>query len=96
MIAYRNSVSAAQVSTEVEQLLEDQRQQTLVLATLRDTTDDQLDENELQRAEEAVAEITSKIQQLGELSHSVTEMHYERLWESSNRLLQGWLAFYRS
>ncbi|MDH3994814.1 MAG: two-component sensor histidine kinase, partial [Gammaproteobacteria bacterium] len=33
MIAYRNSVDAAQLSTEVEQLLEDQRQQILVLAT---------------------------------------------------------------
>ncbi len=40
MIAYRNSVTAAQLSTEVEQLLEDQRQQILILATLRDTTED--------------------------------------------------------
>ncbi len=47
MIAYRNSVDAAQLSTEVEQLLEDQRQQILILATLRDTTEDQLDDAEL-------------------------------------------------
>ena len=38
MLAYRNSVSATQLSTQVEQLLEDQRQQILILATLRETT----------------------------------------------------------
>ena len=47
MIAYRNSVTASQLSTEVEQLLDDQRQQILVLATLRETTHDQLDADEL-------------------------------------------------
>ncbi len=47
MDAYRNSVDAAQLSTEVEQLLEDQRQQILILATLRDTTEDQLEDVEL-------------------------------------------------
>ena len=95
MIAYRNSVTAAQLSTEVEQLLEDQRQQTLVLATLRDTTDDQLEATELKQAEDAIATITGKIQKLGKLSHSVTELYYEQLWQSSSRLLEGWLDFYR-
>jgi len=55
MIAYRNSVAAAQLSTEIEQLLNDQRQQILVLSTLRDTTEDQLDEKELQQAQGANA-----------------------------------------
>ena len=95
MIAYRNSVSAAQLSTEVEQLLDDQRQQILVLATLRDTTEDQLDDTELQQAEDAIVTIIGKIQKLGKLSHSSTELQYEQLWESSSNLLEGWLEFYR-
>ena len=96
MIAYRNSVTAAQLSTEVEQMLEDQRQQILVLATLRDTTDDPLDSAELQQAEDAIATVIDKIQKLGKLSHSVNELHYEQLWDSADRLLQSWLEFYRS
>ena len=96
MIAYRESVSAAQLSSEIKKQLEDQRQQTLVLATLRDTTEDQLDEAELVQAEEAIATIFGKIQRLGRLSHNVTELHYEQLWQSSNKLLEGWLEFYRN
>ena len=79
MIAYRNSVGAAQLSTEVEQLLEDQRQQILVLATLRDSTEDQLDQDELRQAEQQISGIINKIERLGKLSHSVTELHYEQL-----------------
>ena len=96
MIAYRDSVSAAQLSSEVKIHLEDQRQQILVLATLRDTTEDQLDEAELRQAEDAIATIIGKIQKLGKLSHDVTELHYEELWDSASRLLENWLLFYRS
>lgn len=95
MIAYRNSVSAAQLSTEVEQLLEDQRQQILVLATLRETTEDQLDSDELAGAEKDIDNIINKIQRLGKLSHSITELHYEQLWNSASALLTDWLEFYR-
>jgi signal transduction histidine kinase len=95
MRAYRDSVSAAQLSTEVEQLLEDQRQQILILATLRETTEDQLGAAELKRAEDALATINRKIQELGGLSHSVTELNYELLWKSSSHLLKQWLRFYR-
>ena len=95
MIAYRNSVNAAQLSTEVEQLLEDQRQKILVLATLRDTTEDKLDSDELAPAEKDIDTIINKIQRLGKLSHSVTELHYEQLWNSASSLLEGWLEFYR-
>ena len=49
MIAYRNSVTASQLSTQVEQLLDDQRQQILVLATLRDTTQDQAQRHQLKQ-----------------------------------------------
>jgi len=96
MVAYRNSVTAAQLSKEVEQLLEDQRQQILILATLRETTEDQLDDAELQRAEDAIETINARIQELGKLSHGVTELSYEQLWESSSHLLKRWLNFYRN
>ncbi len=95
MAAYRDSVTATQLTTEIEQLLVDQRQQILVLATLRDTTEDQLDEEELKRAEAGIVTIIGKIQQLGKLSHSITELYYEQLWNSCSKLLQGWLDFYR-
>lgn len=95
MEAYRESVSAAQLSTEIEQLLEDQRQQVLILATLRETTEDQLENAELQQAEESIGIIGNKIQKLGMLSRGVTELNYELLWESSNQLLKDWLTFYR-
>ena len=95
MAAYRTSVNAAQLSTEVEQLLEDQWKQILVLETLRETTEDQLDDDELAQAEEDIADIINKIQRLGKLSHSITELHYEQLWNSASALLEGWLQFYR-
>jgi signal transduction histidine kinase len=96
MIAYRNSVTAARLSTDVEQLLTDQRQQILILAALRETTEDQLVKAELERAENALGTINSKIQKLGKLSHSNTELDYEMLWESSSYLLKLWLKFYRN
>ncbi len=96
MIAYRNSVAAAQLSTEIEQLLNDQRQQILVLSTLRDTTEDQLDEKELQQAQGELEDISDRIAELGELSHDVTEMLYQKLWQSSVALIDGWRGFYRN
>jgi signal transduction histidine kinase len=96
MVAYRNSVSAAQLSTEVEQLLDDQRQQILVLSTLRDTTQDQLELDELRQARGQIGEIATMIKELGELSHEVSQLHYEKLWQSNSKLLAGWLAFYQN
>jgi signal transduction histidine kinase len=96
MVAYRNSVTAAQLSAEVEQLLNDQRQQTQVLATLRDTTEDQLDADELNQAGTQINTIRSKISQLGGLSHDVTQLHYDRLSESSTKLLDDWYEFYEN
>lgn len=96
MIAYRDTVNAAQLSSAVQQLLDDQRQQVLILSTLRETTDDRLDQRELQRAEEEIARIYRQISKLGDLSHDVTQLHYERLFESTDKLLKAWLAFYQS
>ena len=95
MIAYRNSVTAAQLSTEIEQLLNDQRQQILVLSTLRDTTEDQLDRQELRQAESELQEISQKIVQL-ETSATGDQLHYQKLSQSSSVLLDGWLAFYKA
>jgi len=96
MLAYRNSVTAAQLSTEVEGLLNDERQQILVLSTLRDTTEDQLDSTELRQSIEAIQSVSTKIQKLGELSHDVTQLHYQKLWQASESLLEGWLEFYNN
>ena len=80
----------------MEQLLEDQRQQILILAALRDTTEERLGDAELQRAEDALVVINQKIQKLGKLSRGVTELNYDLLWQSSSNLLKRWLKFYRS
>jgi len=96
MAAYRNSVNAAQLSTEIEQLLEDQRQQVLILATLRDNTEDQLEDTELLQAETAIDTINATIKRLGSLSRGVTELDFEQLWESSSTLLENWTTFYRN
>ncbi|GAB3279116.1 sensor histidine kinase [Parahaliea aestuarii] len=96
MIAYRNSVNAARLSTDLEQQLDNQRQQILVLATLRETTGEPLDSQELARAEADITDIRGKVSQLGELSHEVTQLHFQKLKDSSNDLLDSWLAYYRN
>ena len=96
MVAYRDAVTAAQLSEQLEQQLDDQRQQILVLATLRDTTEDQLDAEELAQAEQDIRSIRGNISELGELSPDVTELQYQRLWQAGGELLDGWLAFYRN
>ena len=94
MVAYRNSVAAAQLSTEVEQLLNDQRQKILVLSTLRDTTEDRLADSDLDQARQEVGDISAKISKLGDLSHDITQLNYQKLWQSGDKLLTGWLEFY--
>ncbi|MEH6590579.1 MAG: HAMP domain-containing sensor histidine kinase [Halioglobus sp.] len=96
MVAYRTSVNAAQLSTEIEQLLGEQRKQVLVLATLRESADDQLDADEVEQAVSEVDNIFNKIRRLGRLSHDVTQMDYQKLWIISERLLKGWLEFYQN
>ncbi|MEH6610364.1 MAG: HAMP domain-containing sensor histidine kinase [Halioglobus sp.] len=96
MIAYRNSVTAAQLSAEVEQMFINQRQQTLVLSTLRDTAEDTLDEKEFEQAVSDIDAINTAVKNLGDLSHDVTQLHYQRLQESSSNLLVGWYEFYQN
>jgi len=94
MRAYRATVNAGQLSTEVEQLLEGQRQQVLVLATLRETTQDRLDESELRQAKLDLEMLVERIRKLGRLSQNVTQANYQQLWSSAQQLLDGWLDFY--
>lgn len=73
MIAYRDSVSAGQLSDEIGRMLENQRQQVLVLATLKETTGDQLGSAEQQSALSNIDDISRKILSLGSLSWEDTE-----------------------
>ncbi|AQA19702.1 two-component sensor histidine kinase [Halioglobus japonicus] len=96
MSAYRISVAAARLSTEIEQMLNDQRQRIQVLSTIRENTSDQFDDTEIEQAVAQVDEIEDRIGKLGRLSHDVTRLNYERLEESSSSLLDEWRAFYRN
>jgi signal transduction histidine kinase len=96
MVAYRNSVVAAQVSANVEQLLDSQRNQIQVLATLRETTEDRLDGDELLQAEAEVNDIALKIRELGRFSLDASQPQFSNLSQSSTNLLKRWLNFYRS
>ena len=94
MIAYRDSVRAGQLSDEIGRLLEDQRQQVLVLATIKETTGDQLGSAEQQAALESIREIDSRIMSLGGLAWNDTESLYQGLRKSSQGLLSMWRDFY--
>ncbi len=96
MIAYRKSVTAAQLSAEIERLINEQRQTVLVLSTIRDNTGDQLDEEEFQRAKGQLDETRSLIEQMGKLSRNVTREHYARLQAASGELLDQWEDFYNN
>ena len=49
-LAYQEAVTAAQLTAELQQNLQNKRQQILVLATLRETTDEPLDEAAIEQA----------------------------------------------
>ena len=96
MIAYRGSVAAAQLSTEIAQRLENQRQKILVLATLRETTGDQLEQSESDESRENIGVLRQRIEELGELASDVTRPQFQRLQAASDVLLDSWLAFYNA
>ena len=96
MEAYRNSVTAAQLSAQVEQLFNDTRQTILVLDTIRENTEEPLDAAELEQALEQISSIRLRVRELGKVSHDVTRLHFDRLQESSDALLDQWKAFYES
>jgi signal transduction histidine kinase len=96
LVAYRDAVSAAQLTADLEQSLENQRQQVLVLATLRETTEDPLGNDELNTAIDDLEAISTRLRRLGALGIEGTEDYYRRLHESASDLLDLWRRFYNS
>ncbi len=94
LIAYRDTVTASQLITDLAQSLEANRQQVLVLATLRETTEQPLGEEELGSALEELDAISQRLRRLGGLGGEGTEDYYRRLHESAIRLLDDWRQFY--
>jgi signal transduction histidine kinase len=96
MTAYRRSVSAQQLTTSIGQQLEEQRKQILVLATLRETAEDTLSEEDRNQGEGNIEQIAEAIRQLGRSTHDVTRPQYDALWRDSQELLPAWQNFYRA
>jgi len=96
MVAYRDAVSAGQLTGELAKQLEDQRQKILVLATLRDNTDDRLADADRQAALDGITQTRDTVNALGSRVSDVTAVQFERLRESSERLLNTWAAFYQN
>lgn len=94
LIAYRDAVTANQLITDLGQGLENHRQQVLVLATLRETTEAPLDAEEQRVALEELDTIGQRLRRLGGLGGEGTEDYYRRLHESANTLLAEWRSFY--
>ena len=96
MTAYRDADEAQRLTTNIALQLEEQRKQLLVLATLRETTDDALSEEDLAQAETGIASIQSVIWQLGRAGHGVAPSQFGALQSASRRLLSTWLAFFHN
>ena len=93
-IAYQEAVTAAQLTSELEQNLQNKRQQILVLATLRETTEDPLESSELDQARADLEIITERLRQLGGYGGTELEPYYRRLFDSTTALLAEWRLFY--
>ncbi|MGB1917882.1 MAG: two-component sensor histidine kinase, partial [Luminiphilus sp.] len=94
LIAYQEAVTAAQLTAELEQNLQNKRQQVLVLATLRETTDEPLDAAALGQAFADLEIITERLRQLGGFGGEELEAYYRRLHDSITALLAEWRQFY--
>ncbi len=96
LVAYRDTVTASQLITDLEQSLETNRQQILVLATLRETTDQPLGEQEQLSALEDIDNINQRLRRLGALGGEGTDAYYRRLHESAGSLIDEWQRFYNN
>ena len=94
MNAFRDSVSARQLALSIHEMIQDQRKQVLILAALKETTDEKLSEIDLQNANNQIQEITKKIQGLGKLSVKSLLFQYKKLWTSTQQLMPLWSEFY--
>ena len=79
LVAYRDTVNAAQLTSDLQQSLEAARQQVLVLSTLRETTDEPLDANEQTAALTDLENIEARLRRLGTIGTEGTEDYYRRL-----------------
>lgn len=96
MIAYRQAVTAGQLSADLAQQLEDERQKILVLSTLRENTDDTLAGADQRSARDGISEARSTVASLGEMVSDVTALQYDQLRVASEKLLEIWDAFYQN
>lgn len=95
-LAYQEAVSAAQLTAELEQNLQKKRQQILVLATLRETTEEPLDTAALEQARTDFEIISERLRELGGFGGEELEPFYRRLHDSATALLDEWNQFYES
>ena len=95
MESFRSSVTAQQLALSIQQALEDQMFQINVLATLRETTGDELGEADRDSAEASIGSLNGQIRTLGRLTSEYTRDQFDRLWSSTSILLPLWLEFYR-
>ena len=94
LVAYRATITASQLITDLGQNLENTRQQILVLATLRETTNASLDVDERRTILKELNTITQQLRHLGGLSSEGTEDHYRRLHDNTSQLIANWQQFY--
>ena len=87
LVAYRDAAVAAQLVNDLQQGLESARQQTLVLATLRETTDEPLGDAERETATAELDTLRQRLGKLGALGGESTEDYYRRLFDSGSQLL---------
>ena len=95
-IAYQEAVTAAQLMAELEQNLQNKRQQVLVLATLRETTEEPLGNAALDQAFAELEIISERLRQLGGFGGEDLEEYYRRLHDSITALLEEWRQFYEA
>ena len=93
-LAYQAAVTAAQLTAELEQNLQTKRQQVLVLATLRGTTEEPLDDVALGQARADLDIIGERLRQLGGYGGKDLEEYYRRLHDSVTALIEEWQLFY--
>ncbi len=96
LVAYRDAVTASQLITDLEQSLEANRQQILVLATLRETTEQPLGDQERLSALEEIDAISQRLRRLGGLDGGGTDDYYRRLHKSATQLIDEWQFFYNN
>ena len=80
-LAYQEAVTAAQLTAELEQNLQTKRQQVLVLATLKETSVDPLDDSAIAQALADLDIISTRLRQLGAYGGADLEDYYRRLHE---------------